>query len=112
MSKHKDKASNCREPFEMRADILKALANPVRLMIGAALRDGDRCVWEVVEVVQAERTGISKHLAIMKQAGILRDRKEGLKVFYSLACPCVLNFFECLEGVLMSNLEKHQAALC
>ena len=97
--------------FEMRANVLKALAHPVRLMLVDALRGGERCVCELVEVVASERTSTSKHLAILKQAGLLRDRKEGLKVFYSLACPCVLEFFDCVEGVLRSNLETQQAAL-
>ena len=97
--------------FEMRANVLKALAHPVRLMLVDALRDGERCVCELVEAIGSERTGVSKHLAILKQAGLLQDRKEGLKVFYSLSCPCVVNFFDCVEGVLRSNLESQQAAL-
>ena len=97
--------------FRLRANVLKALAHPVRLMLVDALRDGERCVCELAEVVASERTGISKHLAILRQAGIVRDRKEGLKVFYSLACPCVLDFFACIEGVLKTHLRAQQAAL-
>ena len=97
--------------FEMRANILKALAHPIRLMLVDALREGERCVCELVEDVHAEQTTVSKHLAVMRQAGLLRDRKEGLKVFYSLACPCVLDFFQCVEGVIRSNAEKYRAAL-
>jgi len=108
MSEH---IQNDRRRYEMRANVVKALAHPVRLMLVEELRDGERCVCELVETVQAERTSISKHLAILKQAGILHDRKEGLKVFYSLACPCVNNFLECVEGVIKSNLRAHQDAL-
>jgi len=97
--------------FELRANVLKALAHPVRLMLIDALRDGERCVCELAEALGTERTGISKHLAILKHVGIVRDRKEGLKVFYSLACPCVLDFFACVEGVLKSHLRTQEAAL-
>lgn len=95
----------------MRANVVKALAHPVRLMLVEELCDGARWVCELVETVQAERTSISKHLAILKQAGILQDRQEGLKVFYSLACPCVNNFLVCVEGAIKSNLKVHQDAL-
>jgi len=94
----------------MRANIIKALAHPVRLMLVDALRDGEGCVCELAEAVKVERTSISKHLAILKQSGVLQDRKEGLKVFYGLACPCVLDFFECIEGVIRNSLEGHRAA--
>ena len=108
MAEHKQ---SDRRRYEMRANVLKALAHPVRLQVVDALREGERCVCELVEVVQAERTSISKHLAILRQAGIVQDRKEGLKVFYSLACPCVTDFFACVEGVLKSRLATEQAAL-
>ncbi len=104
------KADTHRMRFEMRANVLKALAHPVRLQLVDALRDGERCVCELVEIVDSERTGISKHLALLRQAGIVTDRKEGLKVFYSLACPCVLEFFACVEGVLKNRLAAEQAA--
>lgn len=108
MSKHEH---TDRRRYEMRANVLKALSHPVRLQLVDALREGERCVCELVEAVRAERTSISKHLAILKQAGILQDRKDGLKVFYSLACPCVADFFECVEGVIRSNLKAHEDAL-
>ena len=108
MSKHKQ---SDRRRYEMRANVLKALSHPVRLQVVDALREGERCVCELAEAVQAERTGISKHLAILKQAGILQDRKDGLKVFYSLACPCALDFFACVEGVLKNRVSVEQAAL-
>ena len=105
------KTDNDRMRFELRANVLKALAHPVRLQLVDALRDGERCVCDLVEIVGSERTGTSKHLALLKQAGVVTDRKEGLKVFYSLACPCALDFFACVEGVLMNRLSAEQAAL-
>ena len=100
-----------RKRFEVRAQVMKALAHPVRLMLVDALKEGERCVCELVEEVESERTGISKHLAILKQAGIVRDRRQGLKVYYELACPCVLDCFACVEGVLESRLREQEAAL-
>jgi ArsR family transcriptional regulator len=42
---------------------------------------------------------VSKHLSLLRDAGIVEDEKRGLKVFYSLKTPCVLNFFKCVESV-------------
>ncbi len=100
-----------RERYDLRADIAKAFAHPIRLMLIDKLRDGEKCVCELVDAVAAERTSVSKHLAILRQAGILKDRKEGLKVFYRLACPCAAEFFECVEGVIRANIETQRAAL-
>ena len=106
----KDKAK-IRKRFELQAEVLKALAHPARLMMVHALREGELCVCELAEIAQTERTSVSKHLALLKNAGILRDRKEGLKVYYSLARPCVLNFFECVENVVKSRVQEERSAL-
>jgi len=56
-------------------------------------------------MVGADISTVSKHLSILKTAGILKDRKQGLQVFYSLKYPCVLGFFKCVEGVVRRNAE-------
>ena len=65
-----------------------------------ALRDGERCVCELQEVVGSDMSTVSKHLSVMKAAGLLEDRKEGLKVHYRLRVPCVLEFLDCIDAVL------------
>lgn len=98
--------------YEMRADILKAMAHPSRLMMIDALNErGEICVCDLVELVGADQSTVSKHLALLKQAGLVDDRKEGTKSFYRLARPCVLNFFACVEQVMEENLRAQQEAL-
>ena len=76
----------------LKAEVLKALGHPTRLLMVEVLSQGERCVCELNELFEADHSTISKHLTILKQAGILSDRKEGLKVFYRLSCLCILDF--------------------
>ena len=92
--------------FEARAEIIKAMAHPTRLFIVDELSRGDRCVCELRDMVGADISTVSKHLSILKNAGIVEDRKEGSQVFYKLRCKCVLNFFKCVETVMLSNAQE------
>jgi ArsR family transcriptional regulator len=96
--------------FDARARVIKALAHPTRLFFVDQLSSGERCVCELNEMVDADVSTISKHLAVLKNAGIVRDEKRGSRVFYSLRTPCVLNFFSCVEGVLEATA-REQAEL-
>ena len=96
--------------FEARARVIKAMAHPTRLFMVDELSRGERCVCELTEMVGADMSTVSKHLAVLKAAGIVADEKRGSQVFYTIRCPCVLNFFKCVEGVLKSNA-REQAAL-
>jgi DNA-binding transcriptional ArsR family regulator len=89
--------------FEARAEIIKAMAHPTRLYMVDELSRGERCVCELTEMVGADVSTVSKHLSILRAAGIVADEKRGSQVFYSLRMPCVLNFFTCVERVLESR---------
>ena len=95
-----------RRAYEERAKIIKALAHPSRLMMVDALMDGERCVCELRELVGSDISTVSKHLALMKEAGIVDDRKAGQQVFYSLRVPCIVSFFGCVEAVMKSNAKE------
>ena len=94
-----------------RARVAKALAHPSRLMILEALRDRERCVAELTDLIRADQSTVSKHLAVLRNAGILEDRKEGSMSIYRLKCPCVLDVFSCVETVLKENLKSQAASL-
>ena len=96
--------------YDARARIIKALAHPTRLFLVDELSRGERCVCELTEMVGADMSTVSKHLAVLRSAGIVEDEKRGSQVFYALRCPCVLNFFTCVESVLKTNA-RAQAAL-
>jgi ArsR family transcriptional regulator len=94
---------------EAKAKILKALAHQTRLYMVEELAKGEKCVCEFVEEVGADFSTVSKHLSILKEAGIVQVDKRGQKVFYSLKVPCVTGFLECIETILRSNLEEQNS---
>jgi len=83
---------------KQRAAIFKALGHPARLRMVEALRDGERCVCELVDLSEGGWSTVSRHLSVLKSAGILEDEKRGLQVYYKLALPCVGTFLDCLAG--------------
>ena len=95
-----------RDVFKQKAIIIKAMAHPSRLIIIDALAEGEKCVCELQRLVGSDMSTVSKHLTVMKSAGLVTDRKEGLKVFYRLRVPCVLRFFDCIDAVLRANMEE------
>ena len=97
--------------FTAKAKVLKALAHPTRLWMAEQLAEGERCVCEFVEAIDADFSTISKHLSVLKQAGIVEDDKRGKQVFYRLKVPCVLDFMHCVEEVLKSNAATQAALL-
>ncbi len=86
--------------LEARAKVLKAMAHPSRLLMIEELEKSELCVCELTEMVGADVSTVSKHLSVLKQAGLVIDDKRGNQVFYQLRVPCILNFFGCVESVL------------
>ncbi len=99
--------SKIRDEHRSRAKILKALGHPTRLFLIEELGRGERCVCELRDLVHADISTVSKHLSLLKEAGVVSDRKEGLKVFYSLRIPCVMNFFDCLDEMEKTSMATH-----
>ncbi len=88
--------------YEAWASVFKALAHPARLFIVNELKKGERCVNELTEMLGVDASTVSRHLAALKNAGIVGSRREGSQVFYFLRVPCVLDFCSCVESVLES----------
>lgn len=84
--------------LERRAAIFKALGHADRLRMLEDIADGERCVCELVESVGSSWSTVSRHLLVLKEAGLVADEKRGLQVFYRLALPCVPSFMDCLDA--------------
>ena len=95
--------------FELHATIIKAMAHPTRLFIIDVLSRQEQCVCELTEMIGADTSTVSKHLSVLKNAGIVQDEKRGTQVYYQLRCPCVLSFVECVEEVIQKNAREHMA---
>jgi len=111
MSNVSMKFGDVAERYDARARVLKALAHPTRLFIVDRLSEREHCVGELTEAIGADTSTVSKHLSVLKSAGIVSDEKRGLTVNYSLRVPCVLNFFGCVEAVLQANADEQMRAL-
>ncbi|HQH70929.1 MAG TPA: metalloregulator ArsR/SmtB family transcription factor [bacterium] len=92
--------------YEARARIIKAMAHPTRLFLVDELSKGERCVCELTAMVGADISTVSKHLSILRNAGIVIDDKRGAQVYYKLRVPCAMNFFSCVESVLKATARE------
>lgn len=97
--------------FEKQAEVAKAIAHPLRIAIIDFLKDGEQCVCDIAEHIDSERSNVSRHLAVMVNAGVLEYRKEGLKVIYRLKCVCILEFFSCVTRVLKQQAKESEKLL-
>lgn len=96
--------------FELRADVLKALAHPTRLFIVEELAEKSLSVGELTELIQADISTVSKHLSILKSNGLLTAEKKGKQVYYRLRMRCALNFLSCVETVLKEQAKDRMDA--
>ena len=96
-----------RELYRMKAQVAKALAHESRLMIIDALHQKDMCVSELSELAQADQSTVSKHLSVLKNAGIVQDRKErSNKVYYHLKVPAIRGFGDLAMDVILDNIPR------
>ena len=96
-------AANRKQLLESRANVFKALGHPSRLAIVDALADGERCVCELNEMIEADMSTVSRHLGVLRNVGILSSEKRGNQVFYRLECPCITSFYSCVESVISGS---------
>lgn len=86
------------DSFEKTADILKSIAQPVRLALIDELRGGEVCVCDLSARIGADRSNVSRHLSVMLRAGIVRTRRVRQQIFYRLNLPCVLHAIDCIRA--------------
>ncbi len=97
--------------IKARAIILKALAHPSRLLIVEKLSEKSYCVCELTAMIGADTSTVSKHLSILRNAGIISDRKQGTSVYYSLEAQCLMKLLDCVESVIEQNLKRQLSFL-
>ena len=100
-----------RRLYKLKADVIAAAGHPIRLAIIDFLSDGEQCVCDIAEHVDAQRSNVSRHLAVLLKSGVVDQRKDGLRMIYSLKTPCILNFMQCVEGVLRERARDARALL-
>jgi len=97
--------------FDALAAVIKAMAHPTRLFVVDQLSRGERCVCDLTALVGADVSTVSKHLSVLKAAGIVASEKRGSRIYYNLRMSCVLNFFGCVESVIKSVARENLGAV-
>jgi len=91
---------NKRTLYEKRSQVFKALAHPARLFMVEQLAAGEKCVCELTAMLDLDTSTVSKHLSVLKNAGVVSDEKRGLLVYYSIKMTCVPGFFSCVQKAI------------
>lgn len=90
--------------YAARARIIKAMAHPTRLFVVDELfRHGEHCVCELTEMVGVDMSTISRHLTILRSAGLVEDQKRGTQVYYRACVGCIVTFLECVDAIVNRN---------
>ena len=89
-----------KKAMRARADLFKALGHPARLAMVMALGEEERCVCELRELVGSDMSTVSKHLSVLRNAGLVDADKRGKQVFYSLRLKCTMGFLQCAERAM------------
>jgi ArsR family transcriptional regulator len=97
--------------FELQSEVCKTLASPKRLEIIDALKEGEKTVTDLVETLGVPKANVSQHLAVMRHKGILKSRRSGVNIFYSLANRKVVKACMLMREVLMEQMQKQSRLL-
>lgn len=92
--------------YELRAEMFKALSNPMRICLLEKLKERPRCVCELAAEVGIDKSVASKHLSQLKSAGLIEDEKRGTIVEYHLVAPCILDMASCAEAIVIESRKK------
>lgn len=92
--------------YELQSDVCKTLASPKRIEILNALKEGEKTVSELVEILGVPKANVSQHLAVMRHKGILRFRREGINMYYSVSNRKVIEACLLMKEVLMEQMKE------
>ncbi len=92
--------------YELQSDICKTLSSSKRIEILNALKDGEKTVSELVEILGVPKANVSQHLAVMRHKGILKSRREGVNIYYRVASPKVIEACMLMKEVLMEQIKE------
>jgi ArsR family transcriptional regulator len=97
--------------FELHAEVCKTLSHPKRLEILSILRSEELMAGDIVRRMNAPKANVSQHLALMRNAGILEARREGVNIYYRISSPKVIQACDLMREVLIDNHAKKEKLL-
>jgi len=100
------------DKYEARARIIKAMGHPTRLFILDELsKVGEECMCDLTEKIGVDVSTVSRHLALLKGAGIVENEKRGAMVFYRLKITCLMKFLDCVDNVMKCQVRSQRTLL-
>ena len=97
--------------LELKAEVLKAIAQPTRLKILELLRDGERCICEIVPAINGEQSNISRHISVLQKSHLITTRKDGVKVMVKVRDPRIFEILDTVGLFLKSQMEEQSRLL-
>lgn len=94
--------------LELKAEVLKALAQPTRLKILECLRQGEKCICEIVPVLNGEQSNISRHISMLQKSHLVTTRKDGVKVMVKVKDPEVFNILDRVSKILKTQFREQE----
>ena len=94
--------------LELKAELLKALAQPTRLRILELLRDGEKCICEIVPAIHGEQSNVSRHISLMQKSHLVTTRKDGVKVMVKVTDREIFNILDRVGRVLRVQFEEQE----
>lgn len=94
-----------------RAELFKAMGHPTRAYMVAVLAETELSVGELAERIGNDISTVSKHLSVLRKAGLLSVRKDGARSLYSLSCSCIMEFVHCIDDVIADDATARLACV-
>lgn len=95
------------ELYKLRAELCKTFSDPRRLIIIDVLRDGEKSVGELVKILEIPQAGVSRHLSILRDKGVVTTRREGTTIYYRLVDSKIGEACDLVHEILLNQLEKN-----
>ena len=97
--------------LELKAEVLKALAQPTRLQILECLRGGEKCICEIIPAIGGEQSNISRHISLMQKSHLVTTRKDGVKVMVKVSDPKIFHILDQVSILLKNRMSEHHQLL-
>lgn len=94
--------------LELKAEILKALAQPTRLKILELLRNGEKCICEIVPAINGEQSNISRHISLMQKSHLVTTRKDGVRVMVKVRDPKIFEILDKVSAILKNQMREQE----
>jgi ArsR family transcriptional regulator len=92
--------------LQLKAEVLKALAEPTRLKILECLRGGEKCICEIVPAINGEQSNISRHISLMQKSHLVTTRKDGVRVMVKVRDAKVFEILDTISTILKGQMSE------